>query len=54
MGGTVSAEHGVGKLKREMLEEMYGASGIEEMRQLRKCFDPLCLLNRGNLFKEPK
>ncbi|RPJ56208.1 MAG: FAD-binding oxidoreductase, partial [Acidobacteria bacterium] len=41
MGGTVSAEHGVGKLKREMLEEMYGASGIEEMRQLRKCFDPL-------------
>jgi len=53
MGGTVSAEHGVGKLKREMLEEMYGPKAIEEMRQLKRCFDPLGLLNRGNLFKEP-
>ncbi len=53
MGGTVSAEHGVGKLKREMLAEMYGPKAIEEMRQLKNCFDPLALLNRGNLFKEP-
>lgn len=53
MGGTVSAEHGIGKLKREMLEEMYGPEAIEEMRQLKRCFDPLGLLNRGNLFKEP-
>ncbi len=53
MGGTVSAEHGVGKLKRDMLEEMYGPPAIEEMRQLKNCFDPLGLLNRGNLFKEP-
>lgn len=53
MGGTVSAEHGIGKLKREMLEEMYGPKAIEEMRELKRCFDPLGLLNRGNLFKEP-
>jgi D-lactate dehydrogenase (cytochrome) len=52
MGGTVSAEHGIGKLKREMLKEMYGPGGIEEMRQLKRCFDPSGLLNRGNLFKE--
>ena len=53
VGGTVSAEHGIGKLKREMLEEMYGPKAIEEMRELKRCFDPLGLLNRGNLFKEP-
>ena len=53
MGGTVSAEHGIGKLKREMLEEMYGPKAIEEMKQLKSCFDPPGLLNRGNLFKEP-
>ncbi|MFB3906213.1 MAG: FAD-binding oxidoreductase [Acidobacteriota bacterium] len=53
LGGTISAEHGVGKLKREMLEEMYGSTAIEEMRQLKRLFDPPGLLNRGNLFKEP-
>lgn len=53
MCGTVSAEHGIGKLKRDMLEDMYGPPAIQEMRQLKKCFDPLGLLNRGNLFKEP-
>jgi len=50
MGGTVSAEHGIGKLKREMLMEMYGPEGIEEMKRLKACFDPDSLLNRGNLF----
>ncbi len=51
MGGTVSAEHGIGKVKVAFLREMYGDKGIEEMRAVKKSFDPDGLLNRGNLFE---
>ena len=50
MGGTVSAEHGIGKMKTAFLKDMYGEEGIGQMRELKKCFDPLGLLSRGNLF----
>jgi D-lactate dehydrogenase (cytochrome) len=50
MGGTVSAEHGVGKLKTALLREMYGEKGIGEMRSVKELFDPDNLLGRGNLF----
>ncbi|MCL6519549.1 MAG: FAD-binding oxidoreductase [Armatimonadetes bacterium] len=50
-GGSVSAEHGIGKLKVPFLELMYGAKGIAEMRSLKAVFDPNCLFNPGNLFK---
>ncbi len=49
-GGSVSAEHGIGKLKAPFLELMYGPSGIAEMRAIRAQFDPAGLLNPGNLF----
>ncbi len=51
MGGTVSAEHGIGKIKTEFLELMYGTEGIREMRKLKQLFDPRGLLNSGNLFQ---
>jgi len=50
MGGAVSAEHGVGKLKASFLETMYGPRAIEEMRALKRTLDPLGMLNPGNLF----
>ena len=50
MGGAVSAEHGVGKLKASFLETMYGSVAIGEMRALKKAVDPACMLNPGNLF----
>ena len=49
LGGTLSAEHGIGKLKREYLVGMYHESGIEEMVRIKKYLDPFLLLNRGNL-----
>lgn len=52
-GGTVSAEHGIGKLKRELLAMMYGEAGIREMLDLKRCFDPAFLLGRGTMFEPP-
>ncbi|MBN2443254.1 MAG: FAD-binding oxidoreductase [Spirochaetales bacterium] len=49
-GGTVSAEHGIGKLKKDFLTMMYHEQGIAEMLGLKKIFDPGMLLNPGNLF----
>jgi D-lactate dehydrogenase (cytochrome) len=48
-GGTVSAEHGVGKLKVELLRKMYGSDSIDEMRRLIELFNPGRRLNRGNM-----
>ena len=52
MGGAVSAEHGVGKLKRDFLTIMYGKEHIREMAALKAAFDPDFLFGRGNLFSE--
>lgn len=55
MGGAVSAEHGVGKLKVPFLQKMYGEEELNEMRNIKLIFDPGQLLNRGTIFTyEPK
>lgn len=52
VGGTISAEHGIGKLKREYLRELYGEKHLREMAALKKAFDPAGILGRGNIFDE--
>ncbi|UCE54168.1 MAG: FAD-binding oxidoreductase [Desulfobacterales bacterium] len=49
-GGTVSAEHGIGKMKIKFLELMYSPDQINEMRAVKSALDPESLLNPGNLF----
>jgi D-lactate dehydrogenase (cytochrome) len=51
LGGTVSAEHGIGKLKTSFLLEMYGEEGVRQMAALKSLFDPMGILNSGNLFE---
>ncbi|MDP3148377.1 MAG: FAD-binding oxidoreductase [Ignavibacteria bacterium] len=53
LGGTVSAEHGIGKIKHEYLLLMYGEEAINEMIELKKVFDPEMILGSGNLFEIP-
>ena len=53
VGGTVAAEHGIGKLKRAFLEAMYGDAGIEEMQALKRALDPQWLINRGTMIAVP-
>ena len=52
VGGTISAEHGIGKLKREYLRELYGEEHLQEMAALKRAFDPAGILGRGNIFSE--
>ena len=52
VGGTISAEHGIGKLKREYLGELYGNAHLREMAALKRAFDPAGILGRGNMFAE--
>ena len=52
VGGTLSAEHGVGKLKREYLRLFYNDDQLREMAALKRAFDPNGILGRGNIFSE--
>jgi D-lactate dehydrogenase (cytochrome) len=52
LGGTVSAEHGIGKIKRDYLLEMYGEKVLREMANIKKQLDPNFILGYGNIFKE--
>ncbi len=49
LGGTVSGEHGVGKIKREYLRQMYGDSGIAGFRALKDVLDPQGLFGKGTM-----
>lgn len=49
-GGTIAAEHGIGKTKTRLLGMMYSAEQIEAMRQVKRYLDPEWLLGRGTIF----
>ncbi len=49
-GGSISAEHGIGLVKRAYLESTRSAAEIALMRGVRKVFDSNGVLNPGKLF----
>ena len=53
LDGTISAEHGIGKLKREHLLNMYGEDNIRQMAGLKRSLDPGLILSPGNII-DPK
>ena len=52
VGGTLSAEHGVGKLKREYLRLFYTDDQLRAMATIKQALDPNGILGRGNIFPE--
>ena len=54
LGGAPLAEHGVGRnaVKQQLLRELYGDEGIEEMRAVKRAIDPGWKLAPGVLFPE--
>lgn len=52
LGGTISAEHGIGKHKSKYLYVQYGERFLNEMAELKRAFDAKGILGRGNMFDE--
>lgn len=48
--GSISAEHGVGLLKKMYLTSSRSAEEIEIMKQIKKVFDPNGIMNSGKIF----
>jgi FAD/FMN-containing dehydrogenase len=54
LGGTVSAEHGLGKRKAHLLSLQHAPEHIAAMMDVKSRLDPLWLLGRGTLLPVPK
>ncbi len=52
MGGSPLAEHGVGRnpIKQQLLRELYGEAGIDQMRAVKRALDPEWKLSPGVIF----
>jgi len=49
-GGSISAEHGVGLLKKPFLHYSRSAAEIAYMKSIKKIFDPKNIMNPGKIF----
>jgi FAD/FMN-containing dehydrogenase len=49
LGGSISAEHGIGRLKREELVRVKSPVEIDLMRRIKTALDPKGILNPGKL-----
>ena len=49
-GGSFSAEHGIGQIKKDSLLKYKSAAEINMMKNIKKIFDPKNILNNGKIF----
>ena len=49
LGGTISAEHGIGVAKAEWMERLHGPTHVAVLRSVKDALDPAGLLNPGVL-----
>ena len=50
LGGTISAEHGIGLVQKAYMDIVMNTKHFELMRGIRKVFDPNNILNSGKIF----
>ena len=49
LGGSISAEHGIGQMKRAELARVKSAVELDLMRRIKAAFDPKGILNPGKV-----
>jgi glycolate oxidase len=49
LGGTITGEHGVGRLKRDLLAREVGDLSMQVQRSIKQALDPLGILNPGSV-----
>lgn len=49
--GSISAEHGVGQLRRDELPRYKSGVALQMMHDLKRLFDPASILNPGKLLQ---
>jgi FAD/FMN-containing dehydrogenase len=52
-GGSISAEHGIGQLKRDELAEIRTPIEMDLMRRIKTAFDPAGIMNPGKVVAIP-
>jgi D-lactate dehydrogenase (cytochrome) len=50
LGGTISAEHGIGKIKKEFFSIMFSDTELKEMKEVKIALDPGLMLKPVNIF----
>jgi D-lactate dehydrogenase (cytochrome) len=53
LGGTVSAEHGIGRLKKHLLRIQFSEDELKAMKAVKDALDPEWVLNPGVMFSDP-
>ncbi len=49
LGGSISAEHGIGQMKRDVLKRYKSEVELDMMRAIKKALDPKGILNPGKV-----
>ncbi|MNG38604.1 putative FAD-linked oxidoreductase [compost metagenome] len=52
-GGSISAEHGIGQLKRDELAHIRSPIEMDLMRRIKQAFDPAGIMNPGKVVVIP-
>jgi FAD/FMN-containing dehydrogenase len=52
LGGSFSAEHGIGRLKTDMMEAWRGGAELDAMRRIKAALDPQGIMNPGKLLPD--
>ena len=51
LGGSISAEHGIGRMKKELLPGVKSAVEMDMLRAIKRTFDPNGILNPGKVLE---
>lgn len=50
LGGTITAEHGVGLIQKDFLQIVFSDKHLQLMREIKRVFDPNNIMNPGKIF----